>query len=374
MRILDFVSIVFINYLSFGQTDGRSANANSIELMSFNTGLTPRVDQYDVRREKIGESIRDIQSDVVCLQEVWYSDDMVRIIESTSEMYPYSYSGVHSEVGELTPMSILQSPCLSANFGQVMACVMMNCNSTGGTESYLTCAKERCDILQRLNQQCISCLILSGMENIASRCLGSFGTDFNVPGLLLLSKRPLQNARTVMFQPDRTLFLPRGYLSVEIDGLGTVACAHTTANLGDPYFEDLSFNSWEDQNLEEARTLVNQLQDVQNVVVMGDLNSSPAYPSTGIQSDMPGFYEYLVSSGYRPSYMERVGTCTWCLYNPLAHAEHYLVLDHIFVKNIRVQYVRRVLDENIAGESFPLSDHYGIVARVFSPRIPFTFF
>jgi hypothetical protein len=52
-------------------TIGDSFNS-TVRLVSYNTGLTTRVGQYDVRREKVGQAIKDLKADVVCLQEVCY--------------------------------------------------------------------------------------------------------------------------------------------------------------------------------------------------------------------------------------------------------------------------------------------------------------
>jgi len=45
-------------------------NAGTIELVTFNTALTPRVDHYDERRKHIGDAVRNLGGDIVCLQEV----------------------------------------------------------------------------------------------------------------------------------------------------------------------------------------------------------------------------------------------------------------------------------------------------------------
>ena len=48
------------------------------------------------------------------------------------------------------------------------------------------------------------------------------------------------------------------------------------------------FKSWEQQNLEESRILIQHLSAYPRTIVMGDLNSSPTVPSKRIQGDFEG--------------------------------------------------------------------------------------
>lgn len=62
--------IVFVLTVTFLEgAFGQKINA-AARLITFNTGLTPRVEHYDVRKGRVGTALRDLEADVLCLQEV----------------------------------------------------------------------------------------------------------------------------------------------------------------------------------------------------------------------------------------------------------------------------------------------------------------
>lgn len=52
--------------------------------------------------------------------------------------------------------------------------------------------------------------------------------------------------------------------------------------------KDLPYSNWEEQNLEEARILVQSLGLAERAVIMGDLNGSPTSEQSGVEADMQG--------------------------------------------------------------------------------------
>ncbi|MFU8803121.1 MAG: endonuclease/exonuclease/phosphatase family protein [Bradymonadaceae bacterium] len=72
-------------------------------ITTFNTGLfRGLIDEVDRRRDKLIDELIDLEADVVCLQEVWLSqeddgtwsaDDLQRIVTGVEEAYPYHWSG-----------------------------------------------------------------------------------------------------------------------------------------------------------------------------------------------------------------------------------------------------------------------------------------
>lgn len=338
-------------------------NQNStVRLVTYNTGLTPRVEQYGVRKAKIGTSLRDLGADVICLQEVWFSKDIERILNDVGTTYPFSYSAVHRKVGQLEHVPLISAPCMSVEFlTSFFPCAEAYCRHTVGSMNYLACVQEKCAVLEKLEQECITCMILSGYSHLGHSCVDNVRNRFNIPGLLLLSSRPLRHVHVTRFVEKKKLFIPRAFIHAEVEGIGTVACTHTSANLGPVYFEDLDkCTNWREQNLDEARTLVQTQAHAHNAVIMGDLNSSPAVPEADVSSDFNDALDYITGQGYTPSYTERTGICTWCRYNPLSEASRYLILDHILTKNLTVVGTRRVFDDILNEETCPLSDHFGI--------------
>lgn len=67
---------------------------------SFNTGLAnTQVDYYAGRRDIMVDHLLQMDSDVVCLQEVWKGTDVVTITEGLAQKFPYS----HFEMQDTSP-------------------------------------------------------------------------------------------------------------------------------------------------------------------------------------------------------------------------------------------------------------------------------
>ena len=93
--------------------------------------------------------------------QVWYLTDVLRLVVELKNAYPYSYSALHNKVGALPQTSWTESPCMTSMFiFQFLPCLSMHCSSSAGEESFLACAESKCDLL-KLEQHCISCLIMS---------------------------------------------------------------------------------------------------------------------------------------------------------------------------------------------------------------------
>ena len=72
------------------------------------------------------------------------------------------------------------------------------------------------------------------------------------------------------------------------------------------------------------------------VFLLGDFNHSPALPSRGIQPELAGNYEWLVSQGFASVYVMRNGSCTWCEANSLISHNDFnadsAIMDHVYVR------------------------------------------
>ena len=53
-------------------------------------------------------------------------------------------------------------------------------------------------------------------------------------------------------------------------------------------YTDLDFHTWQDQSNAEARALVEVVQEDNQAIVMGDVNSSPELPASDVQHNMEG--------------------------------------------------------------------------------------
>ena len=91
---------------------------------------------------------------------MWSSRDVSRIVEELRTTYPYTYSDLHDDVGNVPEVSSTEAPCLTTKFVlHFLPCLAIYCSSSAAEENFLSCA-ERCELLD-LEQHCISCLIMA---------------------------------------------------------------------------------------------------------------------------------------------------------------------------------------------------------------------
>ncbi|KAL5004342.1 hypothetical protein ScPMuIL_017798 [Solemya velum] len=323
------------------------------------------IEHYDERRDHIPSAISDLDADVVCLQEVWFEDDVKKIIKETRDSFPSSYSALHDDNGDLDTGNFNKPLCFGFRAYKRILCSLTKCSNTANNAEYIACAAERCGLM-KLDQKCISCLILTPASSILQTCITDITQTVNSPGLLLLSKSPLRNPSTTRYIPDTKQVLPRSYLMADVERIGKVVCTHLTSNLGEYYEPLLSFASWEEQQAEEVDHLLTLTAPMTQVVLMGDLNTGPENAENGITGEFEENYNLLTSEGLSSLYNEDPGLCTWCKENPITDQSYNvrLLLDHVMVKGMNAVSAQRLLDDNIEGQSFPLSDHYAVGVTV----------
>ncbi|GFR71326.1 hypothetical protein ElyMa_005676900 [Elysia marginata] len=70
-------------------------------LTTYNTGLSPRVTDYNMRIVLQGNSLLNEDADVFCLQETWFESDMAYTLGKLMDVYKYHFSALHSSVNVL---------------------------------------------------------------------------------------------------------------------------------------------------------------------------------------------------------------------------------------------------------------------------------
>ncbi|KAL8619720.1 hypothetical protein ACOMHN_025806 [Nucella lapillus] len=72
-------------------------------VLTYNTGLVPLVHGYKNRSSAVVDAIalQSAQTDVMCLQELWFEDDMKSVLDKVGKDFPHHYSAIHSSVGNL---------------------------------------------------------------------------------------------------------------------------------------------------------------------------------------------------------------------------------------------------------------------------------
>lgn len=376
------------------QTQANNEQCPVRKILTFNTSLRdlPLSDGLPenriLRREALIQELRRLDADVVCLQEVWIGQDVERITSELFDVYSHTYSKIHNpgRFGGNVPSQSGPSmaPCNYHDAMNFAKCAMRNkCIKKKYTDGQLYfCLNIHCNIeYKRLSQKCMTCVTSCSsrtfkLKKIYRNCIGNGLPAINMrtlnePGILLLSKRPLLNAKYTDFHPYTKEFIERGYIEADTYDFGKVVCTHTTNNMED-YFEiELSrmgaFSNYVEQGHSERTELIETFGNSYPIIIAGDFNTGDSFGPL-INSDLPQEFRYLA----RYFDVTPVKTCTLCwphenIYNTLSKATLNTVVDHVFYKGHKVVAMSRVITPEYAVlfDTLPLSDHYGVMA-VFS--------
>jgi hypothetical protein len=221
-------------------------NAESVPLtngektiVSFNADLYPaacnvfdptdtKCDSYEKRSDKIAYAIlNDLpDTDVICLQGIFFDEDEKKIIHKNREKFPYSYSFTHNEDGEFDEKKHFPAPCSQqdlSGLNQINDCSDHNCHSKADYIELLACMEDHCratqnkksirDVFASLSDSCVGC-IFSGTKRNVFDCLNE-KYAFNPTGLVLLSRHKITSYNSHYFPHDHEV-IRHGYLDVEV--------------------------------------------------------------------------------------------------------------------------------------------------------------
>ncbi|MEM9692266.1 MAG: endonuclease/exonuclease/phosphatase family protein [Myxococcota bacterium] len=355
--------------------DDDDDDVTTLTAVTYNLGLAPGfVPAADSRTDLASAAAVALDSDVLCVQEVWLPSQRA-VLEQEAMAYP-SQIYVEADAGEVG-----SAACTDADLQPLLDCsINAGCDQVC-VDQLVTCVLDAClPEFQALPPDCNSCLqanVGNTLSDIESTCESqstefAFGGSF---GLGLLSKYPFLEKNIITFQSTTNR---RAAIYALLDTpLGPVHtyCTHLTAVFDDiPYPRDEG--SWEE---EQATQVAELIADIDNrsgadgqVLVLGDTNNGPAGPGYGAEA--PQNYEPFPAAGLVNPYTDTPGhTCTFCSDNPLIgnDDDESVVIDHVFVRNISGSTsAARVLDGAVdvetCGEtsSSALSDHYGVSVTI----------
>lgn len=349
-------------------------------VVTFNTGLaTGYVDWAPQRLPLIGEAIRSLEADVVCLQEVWADDDGQAIIDATRAVFPHFYRVLTADEtggGE--------AACLPEELDPLAACTRAHCGEVP-PENLANCVLGNCgDEFGAISSTCQTCLVSqlgNTVDDMVAACSGGSGGTYAYDGrngLLLLSRYPLTNQETLVFESylNRRVAL---HVVVQGPNLGAVDvyCTHLTADLSDVPYGGTKGSWGAEQGLQvDALTQwVEQTRSAVVVVVAGDMNCGPE-GTNGVTAQHGENYQKFLAAGFSDPYVDQHGdTCSWCADNPLVGGGSSSIIDHVFVRGSwPFATSSRVLDQPVTLPGPPevetrLSDHYGVSVTVVIPLI-----
>ncbi|XP_076107676.1 uncharacterized protein LOC143075959 isoform X1 [Mytilus galloprovincialis] len=372
-----------INFIDFGNGNNRpdskdgdcrnidNENITATNFVTFNTALATSVHFYEQRRNLIVDALLKSEGDVLCLNEVWYVDDLVMIQQALQSKFPHSFSAVHNDTSIIMEQQTLtKPPCFSITFQTVFKCFLTQCNTSSSRGDQAGCFLQNCNGARLLSEECLTCVLLSGTNttDVLAKCVNpppsrKFNA-MNLPGLALFSKLPLTQRKTQNLLPGVKRLVPRWVLSAEVEKMGKIACTHLTAGLSITYVDPIVpplFSSFEEENLNNTFQILEYFKTEKQLILMGDFNQSPL--RAHIASSHADNYKEFMANGFSDPYVDHIGLPTLVPGNIFANnLNRNRILDHIFSKGFNFQSSERVFDKfiDVNGQSIPLSDHFGV--------------
>jgi endonuclease/exonuclease/phosphatase family metal-dependent hydrolase len=358
---------------------GDDAAPQQTSLVTYNLGLASGfVDYAAQRRPVLIELVSGFDADVVCLQEVWTQDDVTAVIDGTKGAFPYSH---HVFLKDTTPGP---PACTDAESDPLAECIAEKCPNTPASE-IAGCALEFCNPeFGGLSPDCVDCVVANigkEVEEILSICKTS-STRFayeGANGLILLSRLPLtQTAHETLTSTN----VQRSVLGarVNLPGLGDTAivCTHLSSDLtGAGVNYNGPHGSWAGENGIQAEAAVDFTAtfgaDAKVRVIMGDMNSGPAY-GDAVKAEIPtASYQVYLDEGYVDFPSTGTGpdatACTYCNDNTLVRDPSSVQIDRIVLSSVPsgvTASVSRVGTETVqitvgdAPVTTHPSDHFGV--------------
>jgi endonuclease/exonuclease/phosphatase family metal-dependent hydrolase len=404
---------------SAGATCEDTGSAQDVVFDTFNLALAGNFVPYvKDRRQPLMDAMAQLDSDVVCLQEVWEQSDKDLVASAVAAKYPHVLSYKHdldTVIDDATgadgkvPKPPSTPPCSDADVAGITAklnaavdCLRDNCSIDGSkSEDSATissaCATNKCasKAISLLNgsKRCYGCLLpqlpTESFKDIRTECTTNpkAGVAFRGQnGLMLLSKHPVESSEVVVLPGTwnrRAVIHAR--VAVPNGSKVDVYCHHMT-----PIFKGTLYpytgqygagsdpNGWVNEQLLHAKKLVAMAQknSCGPAVVLGDLNASHAYPTAtppiliegeGTLKELEKVFQPGVAANYTPA-------CTYCKANQNvadndSGADQWI--DHLYLLNIDparvkstaltfVDPVVNATDDMGSPLKVELSDHYGL--------------
>lgn len=358
-----------------GKTEESPPTSGEITVATYNAGLAVGfVPGADSRAPLVAEALKDVDADVICLQEVWLPEHIAAIEAAVGDTFPHRFAPA--------PRQSSDASCDAGVIDDLVTCVEESCDFTCA-DDVPDCLFASCPIdFISLPRDCMRCAMANVGElpsSIADTCTNApieyaYGGSF---GTMILSKYPIGTVEEHVFESTAN---SRSVLHAEVDVEGgplSVFCTHLTAVFDTiPYPRDVSGAGpalWTAEQLVQIEELDAWVDEVggEKKILLGDLNTGPALGN--VVAEAPGGYDALVADGWTVPYVELDGRCTFCNDNVLIASiddDDGRLIDHVMLKGpIAADSVARILDQEVSAESCAvdlstsaLSDHYGVSA------------
>ncbi len=348
-----------------------------LTLVTWNVGLaTGFVDYASQRLPIIVDTLRALDADVLCLQEVWTPEDVLAIRDGVADIFP----NIHQV--QLEDTSVGEAACAATESDPLVACVDTHCAAIAASE-IAGCVLEHCrPEFDALGDNCTTCVVANigkEVDEIVSLCkTGSARFAYKgANGLMLLSRRPLSNLAHVELESTNTQrSLLAANVSLPVLGEVAVICTHLAADLTSSGLTYTGpFETWGGENAVQADAVIAFAESYaasRSTIILGDFNSGPG-GSPPLEPELPdAAFLRLSQAGYTafPSSLGEGQTCTYCAENLLVDDSATSVLiDHLFFDAIPADVTiatSRVgvkpFEINVGDSLVPThaSDHFGV--------------
>lgn len=379
---------------------------------TLNVGLAGSfVPNEDARRAVIPGELAALESDVVCLQEVWTQADKDAIEAAIGGTFPHIVSFTHdldTEIDDATdqngevPPAPTMPPCGTAELegflDAAITCVADNCSTIPGSEEGMTtstdCAQSNClsavtDLLVGgpENQRCYGCLAsslpvetLADMRTLCTTEVNAGLAFRGQSGVMIASKHPLTEADDFVMPGTwnrrivaaATVTLPD---DVEVD----VYCNHLTPifnNVAFPYTGQYGEDrtgapGWAAEQELQAQKLaayVASRSGDRPAVILGDMNAGRAIEGTDLENEGIATMDVLEANFELAMPDEPRATFTPDNGNNVEDTDNVWI-DHIWLYgSLTATDVEVTFEEDLVplddGSMVPLSDHYGMKALI----------
>lgn len=397
---LILLNLCILFTLSLSQT--QTCN-NPFNVGTFNTLQIFFAPFKDERLDETIEYLRDDLTDlsVLCLQELWDTDQRNRVISQLSSRYPHSLAAAG------LPQNQCSGGCGSDEIRAIKDCLSsFECLDFTDSTSFSDCVRLNCrETIEGLGAECTTCLqqgdsvgdIFRNVDN----CFSNDNTEtnngtcyaFNAQSdNVLLSKIPFDETDVLYFTNSPITLTTALYGKIQVPNVGTahVFCTHLLpADL--PVFtfeEEVNFNqtkellAWVESKLGSSSTnnstVGNSTASTEPVIILGDFNHGPS-------GYFPANYDFIINSGYSSAYIDNGNrNCTYCRSNPLTYGTTTLIIDHVYLKNAfsttsnrfgtywdeSVDINHEIIGITIGSDEVTLSDHYGVRSTICSGQTP----
>jgi endonuclease/exonuclease/phosphatase family metal-dependent hydrolase len=347
---------------------------------TFNAGLAVGYVEYvDERQPLVGPGVAELESDVLCMQEVWMPEHVDDVLSATASAFPHSFA-----VDTYDPVANTGPPvCTEEITADMLACVNRDCIDVppdGLSDCVLAfCGAELME-LGEASPGCLDCLVANlghTIEEIFTTCHSESKQYLYeaANGLILLSRFELRDTDHLVLDStfNKRLAL---FARITNDAGEDVAlvCTHLTPGWDDELPYTGPFGSWTEEQAHQIDQIATYIEentsDGEMIVLMGDMNNGPDVPP-GITGDHADNYQLFIDAGFSDPFVEGGdAVCTFCSENPiLSDDRDDVLIDHVFFMNFpsSAKYdSMRILDETltIGSVETPLSDHYGLSISV----------